>query len=384
MKKISNFKIVGSGPTGILLSLALSKLNCNIFLTDLLTKESLINKDKTYAITHSTRKILIKFHLWNKLKPFLYGFNTLSISDSVSSSFTNLTISDLDEDIRVVNNIGWVIKHCDLMKVCFEEIDKCKNIFFKSSKELSQERILYDYRFISTGANSVDKRFFKFLSLKKSYKQSCLTFKITIRGNTERRAYEIFRKEGPLALLPLDKNLYQIIWTSSTKKSLDRLKYDKNLLIDNLSTVLPAQFKLDQIIGEVSIFPVSLSLNLPIFKLNRSILVGDSFHTFHPVGGQGLNTCWRDVNKIFDMFNNDLSFSDLNFKLIKFKYYFTRFLDIFTIIFITDFLIRFFANRNLILVPFKKLSFLLLNNFLIIRKIVLNQMTKSIIFLTIK
>ena len=125
-------------------------------------------------------------------------------------------------------------------------------------------------------------------------------------------------------------------------------------------------------------------MNLPIFKLNRSILVGDSFHTFHPVGGQGLNTCWRDVNKIFDMFNNDLSFGDLNFKLIKFKYYFTRFFDIFTIIFITDFLIRFFANRNLILVPFKKLSFLLLNNFLIIRKIVLNQMTKSIIFLTIK
>ena len=31
-----NFKIVGSGPTGLLLSIALSKFDCNIFLTDLL------------------------------------------------------------------------------------------------------------------------------------------------------------------------------------------------------------------------------------------------------------------------------------------------------------------------------------------------------------
>ena len=55
MKNIFNFKIVGSGPTGLLLSIALSKFNCNIFLTDLLTKDRLIDRDKTYAITHSTK-----------------------------------------------------------------------------------------------------------------------------------------------------------------------------------------------------------------------------------------------------------------------------------------------------------------------------------------
>ena len=70
MKNRFSFKIVGSGPTGLLLSIALSKFDCNIFLTDLLTKDRLIDKDKTYAITHSTRKILSKFRLWEKLEPF--------------------------------------------------------------------------------------------------------------------------------------------------------------------------------------------------------------------------------------------------------------------------------------------------------------------------
>ena len=111
MKNKFNFKIVGSGPTGLLLSIALSKFDCNIFLTDLLTKDRLIDKDKTYAITHSTRKILSKFGLWEKLEPFLFGFDTLSISDSVTSSFTNLSTSDLDDDISSAENIGLSLIH---------------------------------------------------------------------------------------------------------------------------------------------------------------------------------------------------------------------------------------------------------------------------------
>ena len=134
----------------------------------------------------------------------------------------------------------------------------------------------------------------------RSYNQSCLTFEVLVRGNVPRRAYEIFRKEGPLALLPLDKNKYQIIWTATTSKSMDRLNSSKSFLLDNMSTILPEYFKLDQINSEINIFPVSLSLCLPIFNFKKVIFVGDSFHTFHPVGGQGLNTCWRDVNTIYD------------------------------------------------------------------------------------
>ncbi len=167
MKNTFNFKIVGSGPTGLLLSIALSKFDCNIFLTDLLTKDRLIDKDKTYAITHSTRKILSKFGLWQKLEPYLFGFDTLSISDSVTSSITNLSISDLDDDIISAENIGWVVKHSDLMNVFFQEIDKYKNIFFHTPQKLLSKKILFDYQFFSTGANSLDKKIVRFYRYKK-------------------------------------------------------------------------------------------------------------------------------------------------------------------------------------------------------------------------
>jgi len=384
MKNKFIFKIVGSGPTGLLLSIALSNFDCDIYLTDLLTKNSLIDKDKTYAITHSTKKILSKFRLWEKLKPFLFGFDTLSISDSVTSAMTNLSISDLDDDITSAENIGWVVRHSDLMNVFFQEIDNYENIFFMTPQSLLRKKILFDYQFLSTGANSLDKKLFNFVDIKKSYSQSCLTFKVSLRGNCEKRAYEIFRKEGPLALLPLEKNLYQVIWTSSTLKAIERLNSDKNFLIDNLSTILPDEFKLDQIIGEFNIFPVSLTLNLPILNFKKFVFVGDAFHTFHPVGGQGLNCCWRDVNVIYDLFNENIAITKMQLRSFKFRYVLSRILDIIATIFITDSLISIFANSNVLLFPIRKFSFLLLNNFLFIRKLVLNQMTKSLIYSNIK
>ena len=380
MKNKFNFKIVGSGPTGLLLSIALSKFDCNIFLTDLLTKDRLIDKDKTYAITHSTRKILSKFRIWEKLEPYLFGFDNLSISDSVTSAVTYLSIFDLDDDISSAKNIGWVVKHNDLMNVFFQEIDSNENIFFMPPQKLSRKKILFDYQFFSTGANSLDKKLLDFADIKKSYNQSCLTFKVSLRGNCKNRAYEIFREEGPLALLPLDKNLYQVIWTSSTLKSIERLNSDKNFLMDNLSTILPDEFKLDQIIGEFNIFPVSLSFNLPVLNFKKIVFVGDAFHTFHPVGGQGLNCCWRDVNAIFDIFNENNAITNMQLTLFKFKYFSKRILDIVFTILITDLLISIFANRNFFLYPIRKFSFLLLNNFLFVRKLVLNQMTKSLFY----
>ena len=384
MNKNFNFKIVGSGPTGLLLAITLSKLNFNIYLTDLLSREKLINKDKTYAITHSTRKILSKFNLWDKLNSHLFKFDSLSISDSVISDFTILNTSDLDNDISSLETIGWVVKHTDLMNVFFDEIDKINNIFFKTSLDLAYEDINFDYNFISTGANSNFKKNKNYIDFKKSYNQSCLTFEVLVRGNVHRRAYEIFRKEGPLALLPLDTNRYQVIWTASTSKSIDRLNSSKTFLLDNLSTILPENFKLDQINSEINIFPVSLSLSLPILNSKNVVFVGDSFHTFHPVGGQGLNTCWRDVNVIYDIFARDLSTSSKSLNIFKYKYYFRRSLDITSTIVITDSLIKLFANNNLILIPLRKISFLLLNKFLFVRRIILNHMTKSIIYSYIK
>jgi len=89
-------------------------------------------------------------------------------------------------------------------------------------------------------------------------------------------------------------------------------------------------------------------------------------------------------NTIYDLFNENIGITKMQLILFKFKYFSSRILDIIVTIFITDSLISIFANRNLFLFPIRKFSFLLLNNVVFIRKLVLNQMTKSLIYSRIK
>ena len=375
------FLIRGAGPTGLLLALTLSKLDAKIYLIDIFTKEKLTSKDKTYAITHSTKRILEKFKLWDYIEPHIFGFNSLSISDSVISKNTILKINDLDKDLKKTNNIGWVVSHSLLTKIIFKELDKYKNVSFHLASNFLYQNKCFDYEFIADGANSQFRKNLAVPFFKKAYNQSCLTFKVFLRGNVPLRAYEVFREEGPLALLPLGKNFYQVIWTSSSLKSKERLNLSRNFLLDNLSAILPDNFKIDQIVGDLNVFPVSLSFTFPSLRSNKTIFVGDAFHTFHPVGGQGLNACWRDVNEIHNLLYLNKNFS---LKSLKMKYFLNRLLDIFSLFIVTDSLIRIFANNNIFLLPFRKASFVLLNRVYFLRRKLLNYMTKSINYSSIK
>ena len=380
-RKKYKFKITGSGPTGLILALSFSKMNADIFIYDLLDKDKLIDRDKTYAITHSSRIILEEFDIWHKLEEKLSSFDSLSITDTFTSSSAVFNLSDLDKDIRGIKKIGWVLKHSDLTEILFRELENFKNIHFNSYENTTNNS--FDFEFIAYGANHVSrKKKYRFI-FNHLYGQSCLTFKALIRGLDQERAYEIFRKEGPLALLPLNKDIYQVIWTDSNQRSIDKLNTKKSLLLDNLSTILPSQTHVDQIIGDLNIFPVSLSLNFNNFKVDKSLYLGDAFHTFHPVGGQGLNACWRDVYQIYRFFNNR-KINKFSFYYLKLNFIFKRFLDIFSLIIVTDSLIRLFANNNILFFPLRKISFFILNKFKFVRKIILNYMTKSLIYFDLK
>ena len=383
-KKNLKVRIIGAGPTGLLLAYSLASLNINVYIYDILSKEALLSKDKTYAITHSTKKILSKFNLWSLLESEIFGFNSLIISDTVIKKSSLFFSKDLPKDLRETKYIGWVVKHSSLTNVLFEKLSNFKNVKFLNQSIQKTSTAEFDYEFIADGANSTFKRSNSLLNLRKSYNQSCLTFKILIRGITKKRAYEFFRDEGPLALLPLSGDEYQVIWTSSNVKAKERINFSKSLLLDNLSAILPANFELDQIIGDVNSFPVSLSFTVPSINLNNVIFVGDALHTFHPVGGQGLNACWRDVNAIYNYFykiKNSPSRISVSLRL---SYYFNRFLDILTVSIITHSLIKIYANKNAFLLPLRKLSLFFLNKLPLLKRILLSYMTKSIIFNSIR
>ena len=112
------------------MALSLSRLDINISLYDINPLSNIINRSRTYALTHSTKNLLKELDLWDKFQPHLVSFTSLIIQDTVTNRKATLNLLDLSLDNRVDNSIGWIIEHRILMQLLVNELINSDNINF--------------------------------------------------------------------------------------------------------------------------------------------------------------------------------------------------------------------------------------------------------------
>lgn len=102
----------------------------------------------------------------------------------------------------------------------------------------------------------------------------------------------------------------------------------------------------------------------------RGVLIGEAGHRCHPVGGQGLNLCWRDVEGLLQAVNKGGSA-----QTIAQRYSVSRWLDVLQVGLATDLLVRLFSNRNPLLLPLRKIALGLLSAIPAMRQLSLRAMS---------
>ena len=369
-------KILGSGPTGSLLAISLASENYDVTLIDPLSEASLSKKDKGYAITQSSREIFIKLGLWNDIKKFANGFNSLSIIDDELSQTVIVRKSDLKKFNYDQNDIGWVIEHKFLMKIFLEKVNKNKYIH-KSQIDFTNNKE-FDFILAADGRDSSTRESWGIKYIKRLYRQRCISFRAVLRNAPKKRAYEIFRFEGPLALLPLENDTYQVIWFSRESETEANIKLSNTELLKKLSSILPDKIKPEIIVSDIANYSVAKAFAFPKLYNFKNILVGDAAHSFHPVGGQGLNSCIRDVYELSNMILNYDKLSIISRKIFSLNFFLNRFIDILSLLIFTDFLIKLFSNKFIILFPVRSLIFYMLRKIKLLRINVFSLMTDSI------
>ena len=369
-----NIAIVGSGLTGTLAAISLAKVGCRVDLYERLSDEELVNRDRTYAITHSSRKILEKIGIWCYLESDLVPFDNLNVIDNNINKVVQFDLKNLNKKDQKYFSVGWIAEHSKLMPVILEFISLIDNIN-KIPTSVIPNTNNYDLVVAADGINSITKKKLKTPSFSFDYDQICITTKVLIRGLKSNIALEILNTEGPLAVLPLGGDLFQVVCSQSKKSGDIKLNLPKSLFLDYLSTILPYGIEPDTIIDEPKSYPIKFLLNYS-FHSGKYIYLGETFHAFHPVGGQGLNLCWRDVDCLTNIIKSPIL--NKNKILIPIIYSFSRFIDVFFISILTDFLVRYSRNNINIFVLLKKVVFLILKRSSITRNFILNIMTNGL------
>ena len=374
--------VFGAGPTGALLALGLAHLGCRVRLQDPQSLHDLASRSRAYAITHSSRRLLQRLGLWDALRAHVVPFRQLRLDDQAVDPFVWFRVQDLAPANRDADAIGWILDHKPLMQLLLQRLQQFDCVDLHLGGQAPPADVgsgsQADLTIAADGPRSSHRQAWGFPFWSVPYRQGCLTLKVSLRGAPADTAYECFRSEGPFAVLPLGGTTYQLVWSAPLDLCRQRAALEPAALLDLLATVLPAGLSPDVLLDQPFAVPLQLSL-APTLARGQRLLLGEAGHRCHPVGGQGLNLCWRDVADLLHQMERFQAGSMSRIKpslarLAK-RYSRHRLLDLLLISAGTDLLLRLFSNRFWPLLPVRALGLTLMKRMPLLRRIALQAMS---------
>jgi len=367
----SDIVVVGAGLTGLCLVSILSSLEYKIILIDRneLNFHYFEKSDfRATALSEGSKKILDKHSLWKNIDQYIQCINKIKIIDRVNSNKIDFSNPNKKE------NLGYIIENKFLKNIFFNKILSNKKIIIKDkiniqSLERNEHSVtVYGLNFsikskllIATdGKFSLIRKLSKMTNFEKKYHHNAMVLNLFHSKNHNGVAYEIFKKNGPLAILPMlktSKNYYRssVVWSQSCK-------FNRNFDQNNNNLLSIINEEISQYIGNVfaindkKIFKLSAHINNSFYDY-RLVFVGDSAHSVHPIAGQGWNLGLRDINNLFNSINEASELGlDLGNNLILKKYNDKSYYDAFLLYQITDKLNCIFLKENFIITKLRQIG----------------------------
>ena len=372
-------RVNGAGPTGALAALALADAGWRVTLVDPLDRGQLLQSSRGYAFTHSSQLLLIRLGLWHELRAVMVPFTNLELSDLAIARQVSFGSADLAPGSLSNHDgaVGWIASHRPLMKVLHDRLAANPAVALRlgataATAAASEQEPSWDLLVAADGALSPSREALGIGVWQHSYRQNCLTTQVELRGCGEHQAWELFRPEGPFAVLPLGGRRFQLVWSAPQARCRQLESLPDVSFLDALAGALPAHLQPDALVEQPRAFPVQLLLARRLHR-GRAILLGESGHRCHPVGGQGLNLCWRDVAVLHRLALRAAS-GQLSVQRLPAAYGRSRWQDLLLTLAATDLLVRLFSNRQPLLLPLRHLALLLLARFAPLRRLSLALM----------
>ena len=126
--------------------------------------------------------------------------------------------------------------------------------------------------------------------------RSAILGRLRVSTPHQGRAYERFIGTGPLAILPVEKDVYGFVWSLSPDHA-ERLRQSTADLIEALKDAMPEELGSIELAADPVVIPlVERWIDQPYRP--GVVLIGNGAQTIHPVAGQGLNLALRGVMQL--------------------------------------------------------------------------------------
>jgi 2-octaprenylphenol hydroxylase len=187
-------------------------------------------------------------------------------------------------------------------------------------------------------------------------------------------AYQWFRRDGVLALLPLPGDRVSMVWSISQERGRALVELSAEALVAEVESASHGALGLLELITPAAAFPLRLQ-RVTHFTKRRVALAGDAAHNLHPLAGQGLNLGFHDAQALAEVLCGRGPQRDCGDYALLRRYERARREDVLAMQLATDGLQKLFNNEAVWLAGARNLGLTLLNgqpilkNFLVHRAV---------------
>ncbi len=377
-----NTLIIGAGPVGATLALALAQAGLKSVIVDPCEPAQVLEKGfdgRTLAISHGSHLVFKALGIWEEMLSFAEPIKKIHISQANHIGYVHY-------DEKDSNNLamGYIIETRYLRQILFKSIFsnpliechipgqvqnlKCHS-FFQEAVLKQQTTLRTPLVVAADGRNSTTRQEVGLKAHDWSYHQLALVGVLKTEYLHENIAFEHFLPTGPLALLPMQNNLCSFVWSVKKDYGEHLLTLSEQEFSQQLQTAFGDYLGKLELISQCWSYPLS-GVFVPQLIAERLALVGDAAHVIHPVAGQGLNLGFRDAVTLAEVVVDAARVGiDIGSAQILERYQRWRRSDIVTLTGVTDLLIRSFSNDSKALGNLRMIGLRLANRLPVLKRL---------------
>jgi len=350
--------VVGGGPVGGTLALALARAGVSVAVIDHEdpAKDLVAEFDgRALAVALTASRALTAIGLWPHILPYAAPIERIRVADGHSPATLNYRHDEMGDE-----PFGWIVESQGLRRAFATAMGAQANLTrFAPAKVTGIERgpalatvRLEDGETLTAplivgadGRRSMVRESAGIAIDKRDYKQIAIVCTVAHEEPHGNVAHEHFLPAGPFAILPLPRNRSGVVWT------------EKDTLAPAIMRAGDAEFlaelkaRFGDFLGRIELegprFAHPLSFQLAAdYIAPRLALVGDAAHAMHPVAGQGMNMGLRDAAALAERIVEAKRLGlDLGGSEVLERYKRWRRFDNLLMLAMTDGLVRLFSNE---------------------------------------